>query len=259
MRFRDGLDRWFSAVRDPRERLRALDLVGRLLESSRRSVRRGDRRAPLGKAAFTKFWSDGIVPLFGLELNVEGQVPTDLGPFLVVCNHRSPLDIFVCVHLVGGVILANANVSEMPFVGYGARATDTIFVDRADERSGAIAIRQMRRRLKERRNVIVFPEGTTFAGDEVRPFKRGAFSAAREIEAKVLPVGVAYESGAEYVDETFGRHLLRMTSRKSTPIWIQIGEPLDVPRNAAETERVRAHVQCLVDRAAARRDTADDE
>ena len=53
--------------------------------------------------------------------------------------------------------------------------------------------------------VIVFPEGTTFAGDEVRPFHAGAFVAALRTGAEIVPVGLAYQrgSGAAFVDESF--------------------------------------------------------
>lgn len=207
-----------------------------------------------GKSRFIHAWSVGVVPLFGLDLHVQGARPTGLGPYLVVANHRSPLDIFVAIHLVGGVVLSHHGVADMPVIGYAARATDTIFVDRQDSKSGARAIRQMRSRLKEGRNVIAFPEGTTFDGDEVRPFKRGSFTAAKGLDAKVLPLGIAYERGSEYVNETFGNHMVRMTSRPTTRIWAAIGEPIDVPRNPGEEEDIRQVVQGLVDRAAAVRD-----
>lgn len=211
--------------------------------------------SPAGKRPFIQAWSRGAFPLLGIDLHlVEGARPCGGGPFLVVANHRSPLDILVCVELVGGVVLSHHGVASLPVFGTAARVTDTIFVDRDDSRSGARAIRAMRARLREGRNVIVFPEGTTFRGDEVRPFKRGAFSAARGLDVKVLPVGVAYEPGCEFVGESFGAHLLRMSARRRTPVWVAIGEPMSVPKDSAGEEEVRRAIQALVDRAAAARD-----
>lgn len=215
-----------------------------------------DLPTPQGKQAFIDVWAKGMFPLMGVKLTVvRGERPRELGPFLVVLNHRSPLDILVAVHLVGGVVLAHHGVEQIPVVGDAARVTDTIFVDREDGKSGARAIRQMRRRLRERRNVIVFPEGTTFRGDEVRPFKRGAFSAARGLdEARVLPIGLAYQPGDEYVGETFGQHMRRMAARKRTCVWAAIGEPMPTPKTAADEETIRLAVQALVDDAAQARD-----
>jgi 1-acyl-sn-glycerol-3-phosphate acyltransferase len=218
------------------------------------AVVRRDLDNPIGKRPFIALWSRGVFPLFGVELTVVGGSPPEGGPFLVVANHRSPLDILVCVHLVGGVVLSHHGVAKIPVIGEAARATDTIFVDRADQRSGARAIREMRSRLREGLNVIAFPEGTTFAGDEVRPFKRGAFTAAKGLDARVLPIGIAYEPGCEYVDETFGHHLARMSARPRTSIWACIGDPVPTPKNADEEEAIRRSIQALVDRAAAARD-----
>ncbi len=215
---------------------------------------RPDLDNPTGKRPFIHLWSRGVFPLFGVDLRLVSGSPPEGAPFLVVANHRSPLDILVCVHLVGGVVLSHHGVAKMPVIGEAARATDTIFVDRADQRSGARAIRAMRSRLREGLNVIAFPEGTTFAGDEVRPFKRGAFSAAKGLDVKVLPIGLAYEPGCEFVDESFGQHLMRMSARRRTSIWACIGDPMPTPKSAEEEEAVRRAIQALVDRAAAARD-----
>lgn len=217
---------------------------------------RPDLRTPAGKRPFIERWGRVVVPLLGVDLRVvSGRAPDpDRGPYLIVANHRSPLDILVCVRLLGGVVLSHHGVASIPVFGAAAKATDTIFVDRADTKSGARAIREMRRRLREGRNVIVFPEGTTFRGDEVRPFKRGAFSAARGLDVKVVPIGLAYEPGCEFVDETFGGHMARMSGRRRTPIWIAIGDPMPLPADARGEEEVRVAIQALVDRAAEARD-----
>ena len=209
-----------------------------------------------GKTAFVHAWSRGVFPILGIDLTVVGgSRPRDLGPFVIISNHRSPLDILIAVNLVGGVVLSHSGVERIPFIGDAARYTDTIFVDRDDAKSGALAIRQLRRRLKEGRNVVVFPEGTTFRGDEVRPFKRGAFSSAKRLpDVRVLPLGIAYEPGAEFDEESFGTYSSRMAARLRTPVWATIGEPADVPSSAAEEEALRATVQGLVDRSAAARD-----
>lgn len=216
---------------------------------------RRDLDNPAGKAPFIATWSRHVFPMFGIEMHAQGTPPAEGGPFLVVANHRSPFDILVCVELVGGVVLSHHGVASMPVFGTAAKATDTIFVDRTDTRSGARAIREMRARLREGRNVIVFPEGTTYRGDEVRAFKRGAFTAAKGLDVKVLPIGLAYEPGCEYVGETFGQHLVRISGRKRTPIWVTIGEPMTMPRGEREEEGVRSALQILVDRAAEARDT----
>ena len=242
--------------------LSTLRTVGRGVVNAHRLAKRfdDDLQHHRGKERFIHAWSRGIFPILGVDLTVvAGERPRALGPFVIIANHRSPLDILVAVHLVGGVVLSHHGVMEIPVIGDAARYTDTVFVDREDGKSGARAIRTLRRRLKEGRNVVVFPEGTTFAGDEVRPFKRGAFTAARGLsEVRVLPLGVAYRPGDEFVDESFGRYSSRMARRARTPIWATIGEPRPLPRTPADEETLRARVQELVGVSARARDTAPD-
>jgi 1-acyl-sn-glycerol-3-phosphate acyltransferase len=217
---------------------------------------RRDLDNPAGKAPFIAAWSRKVFPLFGIDLHVvAGAPPLEDGPFLVMANHRSPFDILVCINLAGGIVLSHHGVASVPVLGHAAKATDTIFVDRNDARSGARAIREMRARLRQGRNVIVFPEGTTYRGDEVRAFKRGAFTAAKGLDVKVLPIGLAYEPASEYVGETLGQHLRRVCGRKRTPIWAAIGEPMALPRAERDEGAVRAALQSLVDRAAEARDS----
>lgn len=202
-------------------------------------------------------WAGAIPPIFGLQVWQHGTAPPDTDTtYLVVANHRSPLDILLCIHLIGGVVLAHHGVADMPVIGSAARCNETIFVDQEDRASGAMAVRAMRTCLREGRNVIVFPEGNTFEGDEVRPFHAGAFVAARGLSnVAVLPVGLAYEPGAEFVDETFGTHLFRMSANRRTGVWATIGTPRPVPARGEES-MVRDEVQALVDRSATARDGA---
>lgn len=207
-----------------------------------------------GKQRVVHQWSRGVLSIFGLGLHVLDDPPRPAGPYLVVANHRSPLDILFCIHFVGGVVLSNHEVERIPVIGAAARVNDTIFVDLESRNSAVSAVRKMRRTLQAGRNVIAFPEGNTFEGDEVRPFQPGTFAAARGLPGvQVLPLGLAYEPGSEYVDESFGTHLWRMTAKPRTRAWVCIGTPVPVPPRGEE-EHVRQVVQGLVDRAVAARD-----
>jgi 1-acyl-sn-glycerol-3-phosphate acyltransferase len=150
----------------------------------------------------------------------------------------------------GGSVLARADLAAWPVLGRAAREGGTIFVDRADAWSGARAIREIRDRLAGGLTVTVFPEGTTHRGDEVREFQGGAFSALRGLEVEILPVGIAYEPGAEFVGESFGAYMTRMTGRTSVPVALCFGAPRPASGNRQTLARdLRTEVQTLVDRA----------
>jgi 1-acyl-sn-glycerol-3-phosphate acyltransferase len=144
-------------------------------------------------------------------------------------------------------VLARHDLEHWPVLGRAAREGATMFVDRNDPRSGVKAIREIRRRLQTGRTVTVFPEGTTVAGDQVLAFQPGALSAARGLEVDLIPVGVAYEPGVEFFNETFGQHILRVLQRPRTRVAIRVGPPIPGGgTREALSERLREAVQALV-------------
>ena len=193
--------------------------------------------------------------VLGVDVHlVRGQMPErhSKRARLIVSNHRTPLDVVSLMWLFGGHFLANHKTRVAPVVGIAAIRMGTIFVDREDRRSGVNAIRAMRRALEGGESVIIFPEGTTYEGDEVRPFKGGAFVAAKALDLDVIPVGLAYRPGTAYFNESLGQHARRFLSRKRNPVWIAIGDPIPFPedRKGAE-DLIRSAVQAMVDEARA--------
>jgi len=204
---------------------------------------------------WVRAWAAGLVRVFGVDLRVTGEkVTAPRRGRLVVAAHRSPLDIIILLERFGGTVLSRADLRTWPVLGPAAYHGGTIFVDRADERSGVKAIREIRRRLQDGQTVIVFPEGTTHRGDVVHPFVGGAFAAVRGIDAELVPVGVAYEPGCEFVDESFGQHLTRVAQRPVTRVGLCIGKPRDASElgdREAMARAMQAEVQELVHRARA--------
>ena len=197
-------------------------------------------------------WVRGAVRIVGLDIHVACGTPgweSDRGR-IVISNHRTPLDIIALLHMFGGHFLANHRVERAPIIGAGARRIGTVFVDREDRRSGVGAIRTLRRFLEEKRTVIVFPEGTTHGGDEVREFKGGAFTAGNGLDVDIVPVGFAYTPGHELASGKTGPHVRGFLSRPRTPVWAAIGDPIPFPKERKGLEEnMRTKVQALVHRA----------
>jgi 1-acyl-sn-glycerol-3-phosphate acyltransferase len=208
-------------------------------------------------------WCSALLRLFGVHVLTRGPVSGSTRPSgrgrLVVANHRSTADILVLLRAFGGHMVSRADLAGWPLVGVAARAVGTVFVDRSDAASGANAVRAIRDRLAEGHTVIVFPEGTTFPDDTVRPFHAGAFVAAARAGADVVPVGLAYGtgSGAAFVNESFPAHLARMAAASPSEVVMSVGEPLAMGEKAraaqlrdqahAEVERLVAESRRMVD------------
>lgn len=197
-------------------------------------------------------WGRGARWILGLDTTLHSQLPPPVPGRgrLVVANHRTPLDIVSLMAEFGGIFLANHKTREAPIIGPAAHAVLTIFVDRDDRQSGAQAIRAMRRHLQEGRTVVVFPEGTTYAGDEVRELKGGALIAASGLDVDIVPVGLAYPPGTEYTEQRLSNHARRFLSRSRTRVAVVIGEPMPAPKSRKGLEdELRTRVQVLVDKA----------
>ena len=197
-------------------------------------------------------WCSALLGMFGVHVLTDAPpgLPRERG-HLIVANHRSTADILVLLRAFGGQMVSRADLAHWPLVGRGARAVGTVFVDRSDAVSGANAVRTIRTLLARGSKVIIFPEGTTFMGDEVRPFHAGAFVAAMRSGADIVPVGLAYQtgSGAAFVNESFRAHLARMAAAAPSLVGMRVGEPVPVGQNARSAElrdRVHAEVQRLV-------------
>jgi 1-acyl-sn-glycerol-3-phosphate acyltransferase len=205
-------------------------------------------------------WTGYLLKLFGVEVSVREEWP-DAPPVngrgrLVVSNHRSALDIGVMLHQFGGHVVSRADLAAWPLIGAAARSVGTVFVDRESAQSGAAMLRSVRTLVRAGETVILFPEGTTFEGDEVRPFHPASFVGAAKHGGQVVPVGIAYASGsgAAFVGESFTRHLVRMAGTRRTRVAVRVGRPLDLPAKASAAEtavRARSAVQELVGRARA--------
>jgi 1-acyl-sn-glycerol-3-phosphate acyltransferase len=196
-------------------------------------------------------FTDGVLQLFGTKLFVRGNTRFD-GGALVVANHQSALDIGVMLSVFRGLLVSRHDVAEWPLLGRLAKHGNTIFVDRDDRRSGASALREIRRRVKEGHVVVAFPEGGTFPGDSVHEFHPGTFAAVGALDAPIVPVGLAYSPAVPYGKESFAKHMSKVAARETTRIAVEIGNALpkgiDARRSA---ERARTDVEALVRRARA--------
>jgi 1-acyl-sn-glycerol-3-phosphate acyltransferase len=199
---------------------------------------------------WVRVWSDALLRLFNIRPEIVGTPPAG-GGRLVVANHRSTIDIAILLRTFGGHMVSRADLARWPLIGAAARSVGTIFVDRSDAVSGATTVRAIRELLRGGETVCIFPEGTTFPDDDVRPFHTGAFVAALHTGAQIVPVGIAYESGsgAAFVGESFGKHLARMSAAPGARVAVRVGSAIEIgekTRAAALRDQAREAVQALV-------------
>jgi 1-acyl-sn-glycerol-3-phosphate acyltransferase len=124
------------------------------------------------------------------RLRVEGEWPGK-GPYVVVANHQSILDILLLSRVPREMKwVAKDELFRIPWVGWMLRMSGDIPIRRGDAESGGEALARAKVYLSRGMSVMVFPEGTRSARGALLPFKSGAFRLAIDAGVPVLPIVV---------------------------------------------------------------------
>jgi 1-acyl-sn-glycerol-3-phosphate acyltransferase len=144
-----------------------------------------------------RWWHRRFCNILNLDIRVHGE-PAE-GHAMWVSNHVSWLDIPVLGAHFPVYFLSKAEVANWPVVGWLARAAGTLFIKRGSGDAGQV-MTQLSTHLREGRNVLFFPEGTTTDGHRIKRFFHKLFNAAVEAQVPIQPVLVCYR------DEDDGLH-----------------------------------------------------
>lgn len=158
-----------------------------------------------------------------LPLSVRG--PRLKVPGAVVANHGSWLDIFALNARKNVYFVSKSEVSAWPGIGWLARATGTVFIQRDPrEVKGQIAL--FEERLQHGHRLLFFPEGTSTDTLRVLAFKPTLFapffSEGLVHDMSVQPVTVIYHppEGADarfygwWGDMSFAGHLVKVLAQR---------------------------------------------
>jgi 1-acyl-sn-glycerol-3-phosphate acyltransferase len=136
-----------------------------------------------------RWWARGILAASGVDVVFHDHDRTETGePRIFVCNHVSWYDVLVLVaYLPRYSFVAKAELFRVPIFGPAARAVGTIPIDRDNRKAAFQSYDEAALRIREGRNVVVFPEGTRGESYALRPFKKGPFVLAVAAGVPVVP------------------------------------------------------------------------
>lgn len=120
-----------------------------------------------------------LCKVIGIEIEVRGEMSKQT-PTLFVSNHLSYLDIPVLGSLIKGSFVSKGEVRNWPVIGFLATLQNTIFIKKQKRSEAGKQANIMVTRLHEGDSLIVFPEGTSWYGTRVVPFKTSLFSVAQQ-------------------------------------------------------------------------------
>ncbi|MBN3040274.1 MAG: 1-acyl-sn-glycerol-3-phosphate acyltransferase [Candidatus Omnitrophica bacterium] len=206
-------------------------------------------------AAFTVHVFGRIfVFILGIKVKITGQkeLLKSRGVFLV-SNHLGYIDGIVATSLTPLIFVAKADIRSWPFFGFFTFLSDTVFVNRQNPAQIKKEIEKITGVLKNKVNIIIFPEGTSTNGEKLLPFKSSFFSAPLKARAKIVPLVVTYKSLNHcdidssnrdlvywYGTMKFFPHLLNVLKQDSITLEIKVCSPLEIKNeNPAQEKQLR--------------------
>lgn len=179
-------------------------------------------------------WSSFAIRMWGMPVDIVRKQPLPAGqPCIYVANHSSYIDIPVLFKAIPGYlnIIGKSALAKVPLWGpiFGSVY---ITVNRNSAVSRGRAIVQAKQSLEAGRSVVIFPEGTISKkpGEEMGPFKDGAFQLAIATGVPIVPVSMPLNH--RFMPDVGGIRV------RYTPLQVVIHEPIftqglttaDVPR-----------------------------
>ncbi len=147
--------------------------------------------------------------------------------YLMVSNHISYTDILVLASIEKLVFITSVEMRNSPFLGAVTRLGGSLYTNRKSPVSLKQEIQNFSDAIDQGFKVVLFPEGTSSEGRNVKDFKRSLFQIARNSDCRILPVSIRYTTingrpfddsnrdlVAWYGDMSFAPHFLKLLGLK---------------------------------------------
>ncbi len=184
----------------------------------------------------------------------EGDLET--GGYVIIGNHVSYVDGIVLGSMFPIVFFSKREVKRWPMIGRWNTLCGTIFINRQRKELVGSLVREMRRKLKEEANILLFPEGTSTNGERILPFQTVPFAAPLRNRSIIVPVSLAYKSIDDepvtvanrdlvywYGDMEFSTHFWKLLSLRSIEVIVTIQPKIECFRykdNSAGRKKLAA-------------------
>ncbi|MCW3149929.1 1-acyl-sn-glycerol-3-phosphate acyltransferase [Stutzerimonas stutzeri] len=182
------------------------------------------------KQRLTQWFLARLANALPLQVRVIGECPGE--PMLWVANHISWSDIPLLGALLPMSFLAKAEVRQWAVLGWLAHQAGTLFIRRGAGDTAQVN-RELASHLRDGRHLLIFPEGTSTAGNTLRTFHSRLFACAVESGCAIQPVAIRYLRDGEpdplapFVgDDDLLSHLRRLLAGDLAEVKIQLLQPI---------------------------------
>ncbi|KAF8649687.1 hypothetical protein HU200_064228 [Digitaria exilis] len=154
---------------------------------------------------------------------------------IFVCNHASPMDIFLVMWLAptGTVGIAKKEIIWYPLFGQLYALANHLRIDRSNSAAAIASMKKVARKVVNNNlSLILFPEGTRSRDGRLLPFKKGFVHAALQTRLPIIPIVVT------------GTHLawrINSVRVRPAPLTIKILPP--VSTDGWEESRINEYVE----------------
>lgn len=133
--------------------------------------------------------------ILNIKVRVEGDArQLERGGYVIISNHFGYLDGIVLGSLFPVVFVSKREVKSWPVVGQWTTLCGTVFIDRQQKGLIPLAVNEMSRKLKQKANILLFPEGAATNGERILPFQTAPLAAPLRSRAIIVPVTLSYQS-----------------------------------------------------------------
>lgn len=158
-------------------------------------------------------------------------VPPKGRAIMIMCNHSSMYDIplsYLAFPKHSMRMLAKKELSRIPLLGKGMKATEFPFVDRHNKQQAIRDLNAVRTLMESGVMMWIAPEGTRSSEGKLGPFKKGGFITAIHANAVIIPIGIR---GATHIMPA-KKLLIHMHQSAE----IHIGKPIDAKHFTLENK-----------------------
>lgn len=129
-----------------------------------------------------------VLKLLGIQIRVQGQIQNGL----IVANHLSYVDILAILSVRPTRFISFIEMATLPGIGWITTMSQTLFVNRSNPSLIKKDIARFETELKKGMPFVFFPEGASFDGSALQPFKSSLFESAVRTGLPVQPLCLRY-------------------------------------------------------------------
>lgn len=182
--------------------------------------------------------------ILNIRVGVDGEAQSmESGGCLIVSNHLGYVDGIVLGSIFPVIYVSKKEVRRWPLIGQWTALCGTIFIDRKRKDKIPLLVGEIARKLSQKANVLMFPEGTSTNGKGLLPFQSAPFAAPIRAGAAIVPVTLTYQRISHqplsnqnkdliywYGDMEFLGHFWNLLTVQSIEVLVKIHPKIDTSR-----------------------------